>query len=424
MNDLLSTLLSTIRLQYTRFLNRFRTLTSKSFLQNKVWTQIKVFFASLFDIKPKNKHDYYHVFGWLVSKRLAYVIVIVMGVFSLTYLWGNKENIFNNSKGAGIRTYEYNDILLRYAKGKVRIKAKSGYMAYEGEVNKGSVTGEGSLYGIKDNLIYQGSFVKNKYEGEGTLYYPDGTLEYQGAFVNNLFEGNGTQYRVNGTKLYEGSFIGGLKEGEGVLFDSGENSVFSGSFSHDDIKYETFLGKSTKEIADMYTGARSIYEGGDSFEVYMPDINAIYTGKSNTNSLDDDVLVEAIYILKNSLATVNGELESANELNVYFGEPIYEGYSYISQTEALAQSFVRASSGDYYYKDSKLKLSYIYDDYVTIEDYDQDSLVYLYSYMKDNIIYTFVCKDKEQPFGFYYLEKTIDSSNTGENEIDKEAQTE
>lgn len=405
MGDLFNTFLSSIKFYFSRYVNKIRTLTSKTYIKNKVWGKIKLFFTNLFNVKPKDKNDYYRIFNWLVSKRLAYLVVVLVGVFSFTFLFNNKANFFG-TKDDSIKSYKYSSILLRFAKGEVRIKGKGGYLAYEGNVAKGKVTGKGKLYNHEENILYEGEFDYNQYNGEGVLYYPTGTVNYTGTFVDNNFDGEGNLYRESGNIWYNGEFKKGLMDGNGTLYNISGSQIFKGAFSANNIVYSTLIGKTTEEVAGAYTGKRTLYEGQDSFNVYMEEIDAIYEGYTNEEALDDAAKVRAVYVLQDYFKTGHNELRTVDDLQSFFGVPLYAGESIMTQSEALAISEIRKTTGDTYFDDPELITTRAFDDDYTIDSYKNNKEVYIQSYMYGGATYTFVFKGvstAEDNFGFYYI---------------------
>jgi len=194
-----------------------------------------------------------------------------------------------------------------------------------------------------------------------------------------------------------------MREGDGVLYSNAGTKIYTGRFSQDEIIYSELLGKSTEEVSGIYSGKRTLYEGDDKFEVELSDINVIYEGSSNSNALDDSIMVESVYVLDDYIMCNGKKMLTIDDLESYFGEPAYEGSSYVTQTEALAISKIRKSTGDLYYDAVDITEEYVYDDYFTISDYDSQKLVYLYSFSRDNVEYTFVCRDADKKFGFYFI---------------------
>jgi len=402
--DLFNTFLSSIKYQFSRFINKYRTLTSKSYLKNKLWGKIKLFFTNLFDVKPKDRNDYYRIFLWLVSKRLAYLIVVLVGIISVSFLYKNKSSFLGTEEDS-VKSYSYSSVLLRFAKGDVRIKGKGGYLAYEGNVEKGKVTGRGRLYDHSENILYEGEFDYNQYNGRGTLYYPDGSVNYSGDFVDNLFSGEGTLYRNNGNIWYTGGFKNGLKDGNGVLYNAGGVPIYSGAFSVDNLVYSSLIGRTTAEVAELYTGERTLYEGDELFDVHMSEIEAVYEGALNEDALDDSIKVKAVYVLQDYFMTGKAKLSTREDLKSFFGvAPLYEGESVITQSEALAISLTRKESGDKYFDDPELNVTRVFDDNYRIDGMNYGREVYIVSYLYGGVEYTFVSRGKsEEGFGFYYI---------------------
>ncbi len=395
-------LLASIKAKITPLVTKFRQITSENFIRTRVIAKIREFFVLLFDVRPKNKKDYYEVFGWLISKKLAYAIVVVIGVLSMIYLVSIRSMYLPQKQEDGIKTYDYDDVMLRFAKGKVRIKGKSGYLAYEGDVEKGSVTGSGNLYGVDGTLLYQGEFAQNEYEGSGTQYYPDGTMHYKGAFSGNLYEGTGKLYRENGTLSYDGEFARGMKEGTGKLYAAGDKPVYEGSFSKDQLVYSALLGKSTAEVAQAYTGSRVIYRNDSDFTVLMPDIQALYIGVTDEANLEEQVMVDSVYVLKDSILIGDQECTTIKDLKAAFGEIVYEGNSIVTLPEAVAINYLNTKKQTMN-GSVELETTDEYTDVITVNRIQDDYPVYLYSFRKDGLLYTFVCKDKNDTFSFYSI---------------------
>lgn len=401
-NNLIQVLLASIKAKITPLVTKFRQITSENFIRTRVIAKIREFFVLLFDVRPKNKKDYYEVFGWLISKKLAYAIVVVIGVLSMIYLVSIRSMYLPQKQTDGIKTYDYDDVMLRFAKGKVRIRGKSGYLAYEGDVEKGSVTGSGNLYGVDGTLLYQGEFAQNEYEGSGTQYYPDGTMHYKGAFSGNLYEGTGKLYRENGTLSYDGEFARGMKEGTGKLYAAGDKPVYEGSFSKDQLVYSALLGKSTAEVAQAYTGSRVIYRNDSDFTVLMPDIQALYIGVTDEANLEEQVMVDSVYVLKDSILIGDQECTTIKDLKAAFGEIVYEGNSIVTLPEAVAINYLNTKKQTMN-GSVELETTDEYTDVITVNRIQDDYPVYLYSFRKDGLLYTFVCKDKNDTFSFYSI---------------------
>ena len=402
-DNLCRVLLTSIKAKVTPLVTKVKMWTSWNFIRTNIIAKIRDFFVSLLDVRPRHKKDYYSIFGWLVSRRLAMAVVVAVGVLSLYYLFSACK-VLNFDKAEGIKTYDYDSIMLRFADGRVRIRGESGYLAYEGEVKSGSVTGYGTLYNREGVVVYQGYFDKNMYQGNGTRYYDSGTMMYTGNFQNNLFDGTGRLYRENGSLAYEGEFALGKKEGNGKLYDNGSNLVYSGGFSQDELLYGSLLGKKVSEMAHIYTGKRILYEDDRDFAVILEDIDAMYLGWGDSQSLDDEIAVEQVLVLKSSLGMGGKTFTTIEELKGYFGTEDYEGNSEVTMQEAVAINWM-ADYRNGSQRKVDMELSSDYDDYFVVEGFDPAYTVYLYSFRKDGLIYTFVCQDSGDTFSFYSIEK-------------------
>ncbi len=406
--NLFQVLFGTIKSKFASLVSKIKLWTSWSYLRTRITNLIKDFFYKLLDVRPKNKNDYYTMFGWMVSKRLAYFIIVMIGVLSLWYITAT-TNIFSSiGTTGGLRTYKYNSVLLRLANNKVRIKGRSDYIAYVGDVSKGYVTGQGELYSPNNVLLYSGAFLKNKYEGMGSQYYDSGSIHYIGNFHDNLYEGTGTLYREDGSVEYVGNFFQGMKEGQGKLQDGGNNAIYEGNFSSDEIVYSELLGKDASEIRQMYFGGQVLYEavddlgGGDA--VYLKDINAICYEVSDGSAADDAPKTQAVYVLSDKFKIGSLAADSVQELNAIFGAPTYEGNSAAIFPEAVAINAVNVGE---YAMNGKISMDTTenFSDDIVVNNFDRDYTVYVYTYERGDLIYSFVSNQAGSGFYFYSIMK-------------------
>ncbi len=385
----------------TGFVTKFRMYTSWSFIKTRIVTKIREFFSNLLGFKPRDKYDYFTIGRWMISKRLVYASVIIIGIVSIWYI-GSETTLFKHFDDGGVKTYDYDSIRLRTAKGHVKIKAKSGYVAYDGNVEEGYVTGMGKLYNSAGNILYDGNFVQNKYEGAGLLNYPDGNLEYRGDFHDNLFEGSGVLYRENGTKEYEGEFVHGLKNGSGVLYDAGENELYVGTFSSDNIVYSEMLGKSAAEVSEYYRGLTRLYMTDEESVVHMTGIDAMYHGVADPEALDEGETVKEVYVLQDYYNFGTEAIDTIPALKEVMGDPVYEGYSYLILPEAVAVDIINRNSNEFKGV-NELKLTQQFTDVAQIDEYDDDYSIYIYTFARGDVLYSFVCTDQNGYFEFYYM---------------------
>ncbi len=404
MGSLLTVLIATLKSRITPLVTKVRYWTNWNFIRTKVIARIRDFFVALLNVKPRHKKDYYEIAGWLISKRLAFALVVAIGVVSIVYLASSYTTLLSaKASGTGTKTYSYNSVMLRFANGKVRIKAKPGYIAYEGEVESGAVTGYGTLYNADGVVVYQGNFEKNYYQGNGTRYYDSGNMMYTGAFEENLFSGTGSLYRETGSLSYKGEFALGKKEGAGELYDSGSNLVYTGNFSQDELLYNELLGKSAAEVAEAYTGNRTLYESDSDFVVLLEDIQAMYVGEES-QTLDGDMTVETVMVLKDYFPAGSQSCATIQELTQYFGTEAYQGNSAVTMEEAVAINWL-AGKDRFDINKVDMDTSPEYDDYITVDSFDEGYTVYIYSFQKDGMIYDFFCQDRDDGFMFYTIEQ-------------------
>ena len=401
-NNLFSVMWNAIKARFTRLVTKIRMFTRKDYLKTRVIEKLRQFFQNLFNVKPRDKDDYYGVFGWLISKKLAFAIVIVVGVLSFVYVYFTYPSLFPGRKTENIKTYSYNSVLLKFASGTVRIKGKSGYLAYEGEVSKGYCNGHGTLYNPAGNVVYQGEFQKSKYENQGTFYYPDGTMHYAGNFHENLFSGTGSLYRTNGSMEYEGDFLLGMKEGSGKLFDMGKNVVFTGTFSQDEIKYSELIGMTSQDVAAAYTGEVLMYDTGQERVRYMKDIDAITLETAAEDSVEDSYVSDKVYVLKKSIRFGGQDYTSIEALTKLLGNPTYEGVARAILPEVIAINSINEKR-EAFGGPVELTTDDLYKEYVQVTGYNRDYEIYLVSFKKDGLEYNFVTTPGSDSFEFYYI---------------------
>jgi len=402
-NSLFQGFLNAIKARMTGIWTKVRLFTNPSYLKGEVLRRLIQYFRDLTDIRPKDKHDYYGFFGWLVSKRLAFLIVIIIGMCSAFYVTViNPISVFTSADG--IKTYSYDSIPLRFTDGKVRILGKSKYLAYEGAVEKGAAKGMGILYRKDGTLVYEGQFENNEFHGTGTSYYPSEQVQYVGTFQHNVYSGTGRLFRENGSMEYSGDFLDGKKEGSGTLYDGGNNKVYSGNFSKDNLLYTDFLGKNTNEAGQMYLGSKTVYTDDEYFVVDMPGIEALYYGFSSEENLMGTVEIEGVYVLKDYFEYGNEDFTHVSQISQIMGDAIYEGNTYLAMPEAVAVHTMNKTETALH-GDVEGQWEAYLSDAVIVEEYDSAYSVYIYTYVQDEIRYTFFCKDKMGEFEMYLIEK-------------------
>lgn len=368
----------------------FNMLKLKNII-NKIKQFLKMLVEKIFRIRPRDEKDYYTIGSLMISKHLVSLIIFIMGILGIYYLIAVQTEFFDKDS-KGVRVYSYNSIRLRFAKGTVKIKAKSGYIAYYGEVSEGKANGTGILYTSTGNEKYNGEFKDSEYSGKGKLYGDSNNLIYSGDFKHNRYQGDGILYKDNGTKEYEGEFDNGKKWGKGILYDGNNNPVYEGSFMADEINYNELPGKNTQEISQMYTGQRIIYYKEDEFVINMKDINAYYAADSKESYLDDEVMVNRIYIPQSNCIIGGVKLENIEEIKNLMGDIQYEGKSYINMQEAVVLNKLNEVNKEF-------------EDVFEIVSYENNKELYLTVFNYEDIQYTFYSSDKSDDFIMYSIER-------------------
>lgn len=402
-NSLLQLLIANIKARIVPLVAKLKQWTSWNFIRTRLLAGIQNAFTKLLNIKPRHKKDYYEIFGWMVSRRLAMALVVITGVVSIYYLV-NVRHLQNAVMGEGIKTYSCQSVMLRFASGKVRIKGKSGYLAYEGEVKDGGTNGYGVLYNPEGTVVYRGNFENSQYQGSGERYYDNGSMMYSGEFQANQFEGSGKLYRENGSLEYSGTFVMNKKEGEGKLYDDGSTAIYNGNFHQDQIVYSDLLGKKLSDIPEIYTGTRLLYDDSQEFSVVMEQINAMYQGGGESDRMDGETLVEKVSVLNGTFYTGSKECTTIDEVRDYFGAEDYEGNSEISVPEAVALNWMVRNRG-LEVQTVDMTVNSDYSDYQEITGYDSSRMVYIHAFRKDGLLYSFICPDRTGGFWFYSIEK-------------------
>lgn len=416
MNRIFNTLIATIQSKCSRLWSKIRLWTSRSYWENIGIVKLRQFFSRILNIRPRDKTDYYPFLSWLVSKRLAVALVVVIGMLSLFYilvLSPVSGTLFSSS--ATTPTFRYNSVPLKFYNGKAQILAADGHLAYVGDVADAAATGTGELYRADGSLLYSGNFADSRFNGQGSQFYPDGVLQYQGAFADNLYNGTGQLYRQNGVLEYEGEFLKGQKSGAGILYNSGGNQIFQGNFLADRLLYSEFLGKTTAQVAQMYSGGTSVYSTSNEHCVSMDEIDAVYTASDGSDTLSENWTLTEIVVQDSVFPTTQGEISSINELTGYFGDPVYLGYTWPTLTEAVAvQNLCDAGKGRFARID--MEMTSALQDVHTVNSYDKNYEFYIYVYEMDGLTYTFYCDSSTSSFSMYAISMSTAQESAGEGE--------
>lgn len=392
---------SKMKMRYHMKKQHRKELRKEEAQREGVLTKVRRFCADLVDVKPKKEEDYCSLLGLRVGKKLALWILFIAAVISVSCIL---LIVPASGSADGVRTYRYNALPLKYTSGQVRILARSGYVAYEGEISKGAANGQGILYRKDGSIAYEGEFQNNKYQGEGKCYLKGNQLQYEGSFVNNQFQGQGVLYREDGTKEYEGTFSLGEKQGEGKLYNAGGGLVYTGNFVKGIIQYQELLGRSVTEAAKMYTGNRVIYQNDSEYCVVMEDIDSVYVSRGASNTLEQEGIVQRVYVLSPFIVLEGTEYNSIKELKKKFKFISYEGNTSLSMADAVAVN-VASSKTEVLSGAAAMDTEAVLEDVITVNDVDSSYQAYIYQFENENIIYTFFSREKGDKFDFYLMEQ-------------------
>ena len=404
MKNLLNMLFASARAKIMPLWIKLRMWTSPAFLRSKVLVKIREFFSKLLDVRPRDKRDYYPIFRWLVSKRLAFALVVALGLVSLMYISAMLPDSFMKDSGS-VPTYKYRAIPLKFHTGTVNILAKDGRVAYTGEVDGGAASGQGTLYAADGSTVYEGQFANNMYNGEGTLYYPNGSPQYVGGFTDNEYNGIGSSYRPNGVLEYSGDYVTGVRTGSGTLYNSVGSKVFQGSFLDNEIVYHEFLTRPTSEVPELYSGETAVYQSDTEYCVTMPEINAVYAVKDGSNTLENEWTVDRVYVMDDSVPLESGTCTTLRQLMAAMGEPLYFGTAWVDLPEAVAWNLTAREQPDRM-EQVRIDSTAGFENVFTVSDYDRDFQMYLYTFQQNGLLYTFYFTGAgESEFVMYAIEK-------------------
>ncbi len=405
MNNLFNILISAVRSKIMPIWIKLRMWFSPSFIKSKVLVKIREFFVKLLDVKPRNKQDYYQIFNWMISKRLAFALVVVLGLVAAFIISSSLPEGFFGGEKEPIDTYKYRSASLKFHSGNVRILARDGYVAYEGEVSEGAANGAGTLFAADGATVYNGQFANNMYNGDGTFYYPSGTPKYIGSFTDNVFNGTGSYYRENGTIEYDGEYDFGVRTGKGTLYNSAGAPVYQGNFLAGEIVYPDFLARPTSDVASLYSGETEIYESNDEYCVVMSDIDALYSVRDGSNTLESEWTVGAVYVMDGAITLEGKRYSNIGDIRKLLGEPLYFGTTWIELPEAVGWKKIWEKNSDTV-DELGIDASEGLEGVFAVSDYNRDFQIYIYTFEKDGLLYTFYFNEAgESEFLMYAIEK-------------------
>lgn len=400
----LKTITAGIKGRFYQLTYRVRKYFNPRYLARLFNNKIKRLLLVLFDYTPKDASDYYSFGRWLVSKKLAILLVLVVGMFSTMYLLNFIPAIPSGGQvvaRSDLSSYRYNDIRLRGFTGKAQLLGRGGRVYYQGELKSGKATGAGTLYNWEGSMVYTGSFDNNLYHGQGRMYYPDGGVCYQGEFTNNLYHGQGVGYDESGVKRYEGAFAQGLYEGEGTLYSSAGSPVYRGPHHQGAVDVLQFLGVENTLLGQSFVGAKRVYVERFSTTAVFTDLSVVYEVAAPLDGTTPTV--SRLYAT--DPAQIGAETaQTSAELRQRFGAPLYYGDTTLNTAEyCVLEELERTGRQDFagvYQYTSRRSGGELY----TME-VEQPQEIYLESYSDQEYLYTFYFADRQGAYCFYSVAK-------------------
>lgn len=155
--------------------------------------------------------------------------------------FGDLVNFKKNGKGEEICENEYKytgDFVDDMWQGKGQLENLQTGDIYEGQFNKGKMTGKG-IFKWKNGEIYKGDFVQGIKHGTGIHKWPDGS-QYEGEYNNGIREGK-AKYKWADGRIFEGMFKNGKPDGKGKISYNGKT-----------IKCEFKDGKQISDISNLF----------------------------------------------------------------------------------------------------------------------------------------------------------------------------
>ena len=311
---------------FRRVVRRIQQIFNVNMITAKLAGPINEKVRKILGGEAKSPEDYFTIGRFWVSKALVYILIL--GACAFVFIYFNwiappmSDSIMTESRITSVY-FDYDDMDLGEYDGKANIRAANGSVVYTGDIVKGVCTGAGTLWNQDGVLIYEGNFLNNRfdgngikyypsgkkmyegefsenqYSGRGTLYYPDGSIRYEGDFENGNFQGTGAEYNEKGILIYEGEFLNGIyhgtgtsyygsgikkyagdfymgqAQGNGTSYSSAGKPIYTGTFARGAIHYESLLGCSLQDVAEMFSETPKIYYNDGATSILYDDAKVI-----------------------------------------------------------------------------------------------------------------------------------------------------
>lgn len=207
---------------------------------------------------------------WKISKKAVLIIIKILAAAGILaaavavgpVVWERWIFPFAEARYL-VKTMGTEDSLVSDYSGRVKLLAPDSSLVFKGQLEKGKMEGEGTVYYESGEIEYEGGFHTGLYEGQGSLYDKAGRVVYRGGFSLGLYEGEGILFYDNGSIAYQGSFQRGQKSGEGSQYDTGGDLMYRGGFQNNRYEGEgvRYRKKTVVETGTFTAGTLTIGTG-------------------------------------------------------------------------------------------------------------------------------------------------------------------
>lgn len=137
--------------------------------------------------------------------------------------------------------------------------------------------------------------------------------------------------------------------------------------------------------------------------VWLREIDVWCFAGDNEASLSDSLKYDMVCVGKDVFGYGETVIRTIEELKEVFGEPAYEGNSYLTFPEAVAIDSLQKQGKAMGIK-TGIDMTPVFDEVYTVDDYAADAVVYLHAYRIGERTYTFVSEEKRGGFFLYEIE--------------------
>ncbi|MDR1260676.1 MAG: hypothetical protein LBJ83_03075 [Oscillospiraceae bacterium] len=376
-------------------------------ISDKITEKLKSLKENLFSFKkPQNLDEYYHFCGFLLAKKIGYILLIAAllgGIWCLIAIGIPHIKLGEKLQGSDAKECYYDAPGLKRYTGKARVFSKKSDALYEGSISNGIANGLGALYDKNGSLLYRGAFTDNGFCGEGTMYFRNGQAKYTGTFLKNLFQGDGTLSFENGKVEYIGKFLDGKKNGPGTLFDETGAKIYTGMFYDDAPDLSAHLNIAVSKLQDIFLGSKVIYNSEGKIFINYPDMNCIIVADKNDTSLGN---TNKIFIIPPSYYP--GTNSSSNRLNlmeILNGGNFVNGFTKLTSSEMCVFDVMRSNGINRFKNYEAVSKEEILEDVFNITKASTSEEIYISKYKINNFIYTFYFETLDGPCVFYSIER-------------------